>query len=211
MRLKRPPSYSVLLLPGLTTLPATTYSLYLHSHTRLVFVSDKLRCKVTRDGEVCKGTDFPGLLRPIEHDQQPPPPAHGQPTTDAPPKETPAGNTASPTAVRESDTVEDGSKDKEGEDKGEGQGEGGAVDGSSGEGVEEDEDARRAREEEERERKKKEMEEEFKKQAKSGAETLLPVVGEEVAAKVGIEAEYNLVCVWVHHYCFGRGLFIVAV
>lgn len=85
--------------------------------------------------------------------------------------------------MRGSDAVEDDSKDKEG--KGKGDGEGGAVDGSSGGGVEEDKDARRAREEEERERKKKEAEEELKKQAKSGAETLLPVVGEEVAAKVG--------------------------
>ncbi|CAM9851642.1 unnamed protein product [Ectocarpus sp. 6 AP-2014] len=162
--------------------------------------SDFVVHEVTRDGEVCKGTDFPGLLRPIEHERRQPPPAHGQPTADAAHKETPSDSTASPTAVRGPDAVEDGSKDKEAEGKGndeggskdkegegKGDGEGGAVDGSSGGGMEEEEeeeDARRAREEEERERKKKEAEEELKKQAKSGAETLLPVVGEEVAAKV---------------------------
>ncbi|CAN0193808.1 unnamed protein product, partial [Ectocarpus sp. 8 AP-2014] len=80
--------------------------------------SDFVVHEVTRDGEVCKGTDFPGLLRPIEHERQPPPPAHGQPTADAAHKETPTDSTASPTAVHGSDAVEDGSKDKEGEGKG---------------------------------------------------------------------------------------------
>ncbi|CAN0497714.1 unnamed protein product, partial [Ectocarpus sp. 12 AP-2014] len=83
--------------------------------------SDFIVHEVTRDGEVCKGTDFPGLLRPIEHERQPPPPAHGQPTAAAAHKETPSDSTASPIAVRGSDAVEDGSKDKEGEGKGDGE------------------------------------------------------------------------------------------
>ena len=140
--------------------------------------------KVAPDGDVCKGTDFPGLLRPIEHsrrDRRPNAPQQQQQqqqTTTAP-----AAGAAS-SAVAETRLGEEGGGDKDRA----GQGGGGGGNEGDEEGKKEEEaknnEEDEARRKEEEEARTKEEEEEVKLLVKVGAQTLLPVLGEEVTAKV---------------------------
>lgn len=122
---------------------------------------------------MCKGTDFPGLLGPIENIQQP---------------ARPESQPSKPEAAAASAPAAEAASSEEGQGKG--GDEGGSKDGSPGDGGakggedEEDEDAKRKRLEEEENAKKKEEEEERRRLIKAGAWALSGVLGEEVAANV---------------------------
>lgn len=146
-------------------------------------------------GEICKGTDFPGLLRPVEHVL---PQGHPQAHLEARAAETAAATKGSKDhgAKDKESSAEEGKKDVAGV-VADGSSEGTAVmmeqDGGDDE-EEESEDAKRKRAEEEEEAKKREEEEEMTKLIKIGARSLIPVLGEEVADKVSLAAFHPLLC-----------------
>eukprot|EP00752_Nemacystus_decipiens_P003898 g3578.t3 len=126
--------------------------------------SDFIVHEVAPGGDICKGTDFPGLLRPIEHVQQPGPPE------------------PHPSEAAEAAPSEEG-QDKEGEE-GSSKDESSRGGGPKSDEDEADEDVKRKRLEEEEKIKKDEEEQETRRLIKAGAEALFGVLGEEVAAKV---------------------------
>ena len=142
--------------------------------------------KVAPGGGVCKGTDFPGLLGPIEHVRQPGPrdphpPAAGQP--DSKPEPAADDAAAATAAAASAPATEEGAASEHAQDKGGDERD--SKDGSPEGGVgDKDEDAKRERLEKEEKAKKEEEDEETRRLIKAGAEALFGVLGEEVAAKV---------------------------
>lgn len=140
--------------------------------------------KVAPDGEVCKGTDFPGLLRAIER----PPPRRADRATPQADKDTTVSAAATLSAEtnshEERPSVKVGDTEQRGEtvvtDRGDGEETKEGKEGKDG-GAE----GKASTEEEDEEAKKQKEQEEAKVLVKSGTLKLLPVLGEETTAKVG--------------------------